>query len=276
MTQNDTPSTDRRTRLIRFGLIASFVALVLVGAGIWWFLGRSAPEAVNVEDAASVLEGSTTSTTTATTGETSGGSAPEATTTTTPTGGASLASLDGTWTVDTTIGEFAFEDATSSFAGFRIEEQLRGIGSTTAVGRSPEVAGTLTIDGPVITSTTMEVDLTAIVSNDSRRDDRIQDALETPEFPTATFTLTEPIDLGDVPAPAETVSATARGELTVHGVTNPVEFALDARLVDDVIVVVGSTNIVFSDFGVEVPSAPIVLSASDNGVVEFQLFFRKN
>jgi hypothetical protein len=276
MTQNDTPSTDRRNRLIRFGLIASFVALVLVGAGIWWFLGRSAPEAVNVEDAASVLTGSTTSTTTATTGETSGGAGPEATTTTTPTGGASLASLDGTWTVDTTIGEFAFEDATSSFAGFRIEEQLRGIGSTTAVGRSPEVGRHAHHRRPG-----------DHLHHHGGGPHRHRQQRQPPRRP-------HPGRAGDpgVPdrhlhphradrprrraRPRETVSATARGDLTVHGVTNPVEFALDARLVDDVIVVVGSTNIVFSDFGVEVPSAPIVLSASDNGVVEFQLFFRKN
>ena len=44
----------------------------------------------------------------------------------------------------------------------------------------------------------------------------------------------------------------------------------------DIIVVVGSTNIVFADFEVQVPTAPIVLSAEDNGIVEFQLFFRRS
>ena len=37
--------------------------------------------------------------------------------------------------------------------------------------------------------------------------------------------------------------------------------------------VVGSLDIVFADYGVSVPSAPIVVSAEDQGVVEFQLFF---
>jgi hypothetical protein len=37
--------------------------------------------------------------------------------------------------------------------------------------------------------------------------------------------------------------------------------------------VVGSTEIVFSDFDVEVPSAPVVVSADDRGVLELQLLF---
>jgi hypothetical protein len=48
---------------------------------------------------------------------------------------------------------------------------------------------------------------------------------------------------------------------------------IEAQLVDDNIVVVGSLDIVFADYGVSVPSAPIVVSAEDHGVVEFQLFF---
>jgi hypothetical protein len=46
----------------------------------------------------------------------------------------------------------------------------------------------------------------------------------------------------------------------------------DGVAVDDNIVV-GSLDIVFADYGVSVPTAPIVVSAQDHGVVEFQLFF---
>ena len=50
------------------------------------------------------------------------------------------------------------------------------------------------------------------------------------EFPTATFVLTEPIELGAVPADGEEVTATATGDLTLHGVTREVTIDLVARL----------------------------------------------
>ena len=102
--------------------------------------------------------------------------------------------------MDTSIGEFSYEDSTGTFVGFRVEEELTGIGSATAVGRTPEVSGTLDIDGTTVTAVTIEADMTAITTNESRRDDKVQGALETDEFPTATFVLTEPIELGDAAA----------------------------------------------------------------------------
>jgi hypothetical protein len=41
------------------------------------------------------------------------------------------------------------------------------------------------------------------------------------------------------------------------------------------VTVVGTFDIVFADYGVEVPSAPIVLSVEDHGVVEIQLFLTR-
>ena len=63
------------------------------------------------------------------------------------------------------------------------------------------------------------------------------------------------------------MSVVAIGELTVKGVTGPVQFEIDAQLVGDVIAVVGTTNVVLSDFGVTSPSSAIVLSVADNGVI---------
>ena len=76
-----------------------------------------------------------------------------------------------------------------------------------------------------------------------------------------------------MPPPVRPSSVEATGELTIHGVTTPVTIPLEAQLVGDNIVVVGSLDIVFADYGVSVPSAPVVLSAEDEGVVELQLFF---
>ena len=48
--------------------------------------------------------------------------------------------------VDDEIGEFDFETASGSFAGFRVDEELT-IGEVVAVGRTGGVSGTVTIEG---------------------------------------------------------------------------------------------------------------------------------
>ena len=175
----------------------------------------------------------------------------------------------------TSIGEFSFEDSTGTYVGFRVGEELTSIGETEAVGRTPNVTGTVTIDGQTVTAVDIEADMTAITTDISRRDGAARRALDTTNFPTATFVLTEPIDLGSDPASGNPVSATASGDLTVHGVTNPVEVAIDAQLVGDTIAIVGSTDVVFADYGVTAPSAPVVVRLDDFGVIEFQLFLTR-
>lgn len=234
------------------------LALAVIGGGIYWFLRDDAPDEVNLDTAA---EGVTT--TTAGSGST------------TTAGAGTADGIDGTWNIDTSTGEFDYESATGTFVGFRIKEELASIGSTEAVGRTNAVTGSMTISGTEVTDAEFTVDLTKITTNESRRDDRVQSALDTAQFPEATFTLTEPIQLGADAATGAEVTATAKGDLTIKGVTKPVEFPLQAKLVDGTVVAVGSLDITFSDYGVEVPSAPVVLSADDNGKLELQFLLTK-
>lgn len=189
------------------------------------------------------------------------------------TNGADAAAVDlnGTWTVDTTTGDFDYQSATGSFVGFRIEEELSGVGSTTAVGRTGDVAGSIVIDGTTVTDVTFDVDVTTITTEDSRRDDNVQDALDTGEFASASFVLTDPIGLTDAALAGEAFTATESGQLTIHGSTQDITIDLEAQLVQDTIVIVGSTDITFSDYGVEVPDSQIVVSVEDFGVLELQL-----
>lgn len=232
-------------------IVVGVVLVALVGGGLWWFFKDDAPDEVSLESAVDQV---TTTTgdgdTTATTATDSG--------------------IDGTWTIDTESGDFDFESATGTFAGFRIDEELASIGSTTAVGRTGDVSGSFTIEGDQVTEGSFEVDMTTITTNESRRDDRVQDALETGEFPTATFVLTEPIDLPDGAADGESISVTATGDLTVHGVTRSVEFPMEAQLVDGTVVLVGSIDQTLADYEVEEPSSPVVLGISDDFTLELQ------
>ena len=75
------------------------------------------------------------------------------------------------------------ESATGSFVGFRIDEELQGIGSTTAVGRTGDVTGGITIEGTTVTAADFVIDLTTITTNDDRRDNSVQGSLDTERFP---------------------------------------------------------------------------------------------
>ena len=266
-------------------LICLAVAAVGAGIGLVWFFRDDAPPAVSLERATAGLSSSTTEADTSTTGTdaptttAAGSSSPTAAgaPTTTPTTAAATAAsaVAGTWAVDTSIGTFDYEEATGSFAGFRVAEELSGIGSTTAVGRTPEVSGTITIEGTTLTATSIEADLTALTTNDSRRDDRALGALDVDTYPTATFVLTQPIDLGEAASSGGPVAVTATGDLTIHGVTRSVQLPLEAQLTGTTIAVVGSLPITFADYDVELPSAPIVVSLDDNGTMEIQLLFTR-
>jgi polyisoprenoid-binding protein YceI len=262
-------------RWIAGGLV---VLVALAGLGIWWFFKDDAPPAVDLDAATSAIAENTVPSAetqpAATAAPDTTDAAVDPTTADTDTT-AATSGVAGTWTVDTSIGTFSFEDSTGTFVGFRVQEELSRIGSTTAVGRTPEVSGTLTIDGTTVTAVSVEANMDAITTNDSRRDDNARRALDTDEFPVATFELTQPIDLGDAAASGEQVAVTAIGDLTIHGTTLPVEIPLQAQLVDGVVVVVGSVDVVFADYGVSVPDAPIVVSAEDHGVIELQLFFTR-
>jgi polyisoprenoid-binding protein YceI len=251
---DSTPSKGRGRRwwLIGGGLVAT--ALVLGGVAIWYFVFRdTAPPAVNIDRASeSVDKGKSTATTN---GDSSG--------------------IAGTWTIDPTVGSFS--DFTSAFVGYRVNEELAGVGAKTAYGRTPNVTGSLTIAGTTATKAKFTADLTTLQSDESQRDNSIRrQSIETDTFPTATFELTKPIDFGSVPANGVTKSVDAVGNLTLHGVTRAVTMPLEAKLVNDEIVVTGQINIAFADYGIQKPQSFKVLSIEDKGIMEVQLFFKRS
>ena len=86
-----------------------------------------------------------------------------------------------------------------------------------------------------------------------------------PSFPPASWMTTR---IGSV---LEVVAA-ASGNLTLHGQTRPIQIKLTGRLRGDVLVVTGSIEITFADFGIQKPESFKVLSVADHGTLEVQLF----
>ena len=172
--------------------------------------------------------------------------------------------FDGDWT-PTTASEF----------GYRVDEVIAGV-NVTAVGRSNEIEGLLTVDGTQVTVVDIEVLIENITSDDARRDGQFTGRImNAAEFPTATFSLTEPIELGEVPAPGDQITAAATGELTLRGVTNPVTFEVTAEATDDRFGVLGSIPVVFEDYGIDNPSFGAI-ETEDDGLVEFVLVFERS
>ena len=236
--------------LLTGGLLAAVLAIV--AAGVWYFAIRSdSPPPVSLEQA---LEAASTPSTTTRT------SAPA-----TSNDGLSD-DLTGTWNVV----------AGTSFAGYRVQEELAGIGSTTAVGRTTALKGSLQFDGKQITSVEVTADLTKLASDKPMRDGQLRNqGIQYGTYPNATFKLTSPIAISEVPEEGETIKQTVKGELTLHGVTRTIEMEVEGVLKDGRLVVVGSTEIQFEDYNITEPRAASVLSIEDHGIMELQLIFEQ-
>jgi polyisoprenoid-binding protein YceI len=264
-------SSDRR----RWPVLVILVGAVLIAGAYlgfsYLFLGET-PPAVGLAGAtpsAVAADGSAATASPAATPTSTGSTAPGSSA---ASGGG--AALDGTWNIDPSIGSFS--DFSGSFVGYRVQEELANVGAATAVGRTPDVTGSLTFDGTKVTAADFTADLTTLQSDKAQRDGQLRrQALETSTYPTATFKLSQPIDLGSVPADGQVVQATATGDLTIHGVTKPVQIPIQAKLSGDHVTVTGSTDIVFADYGMDRPQSFMVLSIADNGTMEFQLQLAK-
>ena len=177
--------------------------------------------------------------------------------------GASTTSIDGKWTV-----------AGGSQAGYRVKEVLFGQDND-AVGRTNSVTGDFTFAGTTVQSGTVSVDLVSIKSDETRRDNQFHGRImSTRTFPTATFTLSEPVSVSPLPAENAEANLQANGQLTLRGVTRTVVAQLQARRTGGTIEVAGSIPIKFSDWNIPNPSVPGI-STQDNGLVEFRLNFTK-
>ncbi len=223
-------------------LALGFTAVAAAGAWYFWLRG-DAPEQVSLESALAAAA--------------TGATAPAA-------AGGGLA------------GEWSIVPGGTSFAGYRVKEELARVGATTAVGRSAAVAGSMTYDGAAITAVQVTVDLSSLKSDSTMRDGALRmQALETGKYPTASFRLTQPIPIEGTPTEGTKLAAAVSGELTLHGVTRPITVLLEGQFSGGQVVVVGMAEVAFADFGIAQPRAASVLSVDDRGTLELQLVFEK-
>jgi len=232
--------------------IIAAIAVLAIGAvaGPWVYINlikEDAPEALTLEPSTSTFapESSTTI-------------AVESTTTIAP-----ASTIDGEWKV-----------VAESIVGYRVKETIVGQ-KTEGVGRTSEIIGSLTIVDEQVTAAEFTVDMTTLKSDSTRRDRQVNTRiLDTVSFPTATFTLKEPITLTPEALAGSDFSVDTTGTLTLRGVTKDIDLTLIARLVDDVIEVNGSIQIVFTDWSIPDPSISSIIVV-DRGLLEFLVRFKR-
>jgi polyisoprenoid-binding protein YceI len=184
---------------------------------------------------------------------------------------ATTTGVAGTWNV-----------TTGTQAGYRVRERLANLpAESDAIGRTEDVTGSITVeangDGARLTGGTLTVDTTTITSDESRRDNRLRsEGLQTDQFPTATFTLTQPVDVPAAALQGTATDITLIGDLTLHGVTKSVEILAQAQLVGDTVQVAGSVTFPLSDFQISPPNVGgFILSIAEEGTLEFLVTFSK-
>ncbi len=169
-------------------------------------------------------------------------------------------SFDGTWNV-----------GTGSIAGYRVQEVLIGQ-SATAVGRTGKIWGSLTIAGATVTKGTFTVNMASVVSDQSQRNAHFEGPImDVSQYPTASLTLTSPIDLGTIPASGVVAHYSAVGALDMHGVTKAVTFPVSAERVGDEIDVLADISIPFSEWNIANPSIGGFVTTANSGTLEVLL-----
>src|SRR5438874_8475070 len=164
-----------------------------------------------------------------------------------------------------------------SEAAYFVDEELASVGiPSTAKGATKEVSGTLylTGDGTALAAdqtSSVTVQLRNLTSDKSMRDQRVQQALETSRYPTATFTITNAGGYNPTIAEGQAQTLQLSGNLQLHGVTKPVTWEVKAYRQGNVISALATVTIKFSDFNITPPTFQGLLSISDQATLQVKL-----
>ena len=157
---------------------------------------------------------------------------------------------------------------------YRVREQLVGVDlPNDAVGATADVTGGIAFDASgklVPASSKFVVNVGTLKSDRDRRDGYVRGRiLETSQFPTVELA---PTALQGLTLPTPTSGSKTFqvvGNLTVHGVTKPTTWTVDAKFDGGRVTGTAATMFLFSDFGLTQPRVPVVLSVADSIKLEY-------
>lgn len=175
-------------------------------------------------------------------------------------------------TFDDPSGEWSTTDG--SVVGYRVKEILFGQ-DVEAVGRTSSVTGVLSISGTRVNRAEFDVDMATITSDSDRRDGQFNGRImDVATYPTASFALSSPVDLPENALSGDVITVTANGDLTLRGLTKPVDLDLQAQVKGTTVQVVGSITIEFAEWGIPDPSFSGA-QVEPRGILEFSLVFNR-
>jgi polyisoprenoid-binding protein YceI len=167
--------------------------------------------------------------------------------------------------------------ATGNEARYRVREQLVNLDlPNDAVGITHDISGMLMVNpnGSIIAdSSKITVNVAALKSDKDRRDNYIKTrTMETAKYPTVTIVPKSFAGLTAKPGAAP-VDFDMVGDLTVHGVTRPTTWKVQARSEGGDIVGTATTSFTFKDFSLVQPKVSVLLSVEDTIKLEYDFRF---
>ncbi len=126
-----------------------------------------------------------------------------------------------------------------------------------AIGTTHSVSGAFQISkgsSPTVTNMTIKVDLRTLQSDSSMRDNHVQNALDTADYPYATFVSVSTQGLPASYTDGQTLQFKLLGNLTMHGKTNGETFSVQGKVVGNTITGTATTTIYMTDFGIQPPT----------------------
>ncbi|WP_241387310.1 YceI family protein [Rhodococcus sp. CH91] len=175
---------------------------------------------------------------------------------------AASGTLDGRWVVVPGI------EPNRTAAGYTVHEILRGA-DVTVVGSTDQVSGSATVTDGTLTAAEVVVQVDGITTDSGQRDNQFRTrVMDTALYPTATFVLTEPVELTSLPEDGSTGTVTATGTLTLRDQERPVSVDVEVLRTADRLVASGSIPTTWSDYGIEAPNLGFV-TVDDAGSIDF-------
>ena len=177
--------------------------------------------------------------------------------------------IDGEWHVT-----HQRADSNTTSVGFTFFEILPSDRRETS-GSTQSVEGWATIEQGSVQAGEIVVDMTDVSTDNERRDINVRNKIfHTNEYPTATFSITEPVDVSEVPGDGTPGKVTLAGEMEIRGETRPLSHEFDILRDGDRVIVSGDVDINRNEYGVESPEF-VAAKIDDTGQLNIRLLLTK-
>jgi polyisoprenoid-binding protein YceI len=167
------------------------------------------------------------------------------------------------------------QDSTASY-----EASFLAAGQTlpgSVMGITGDVSGEflLTSDTqPVVKSLKIVVDLRSLDSGSPERDDHVRnDTLEVDKYPYTIFSIDKAQILPGSYSEGQTATFKLKGEMTLHGITRPETFDMQATLVNNIITGTANTLIHLQDFKMRPPQTTSVVTVTVGNAITLMVNF---